>query len=298
MTFNQIKYFVTVAECLSFTEAAKCLFITQPALSRQINAMEEELGTRLFIREKKRLKLTPGGSVLYNRLPKVLSDYAEAVEDAKHANSGYEGELRIGFLDIYDISELFDDVIREFREAYEKIAMSLERFALGELPARLAAGDLDLILTYGFSLYDKPDLVTVNVQKFDSCIMLNQNHPLALQETVALADLKDERFIQLGPKASEEGFRYITNLCARCGIHPDFLLVEKMEDVMLWVQTGNGVAITSDRTIEGQNPHVVLRNIDMPEAKNHNITMAWRKNNYNPAIAIFMEMLEKKLTKI
>ena len=280
MTFNQIKYFVTVAECLSITEAAKCLFITQPALSRQINAMEEELGTRLFIREKKRLKLTPGGSVLYNRLPKVLSDYAEAVEDAKHANSGYEGELRIGFLDIYDIS------------------MSLERFALGELPARLAAGDLDLILTYGFSLYDKPDLVTVNVQKFDSCIMLNRNHPLAPQETVALAELKDERFIQLGPKASEEGFRYITNLCARCGIHPDFLLVEKMEDVMLWVQTGNGVAITSDRTIEGQNPHVVLRNIDMPEAKNHNITMAWRKNNYNPAIAIFMEMLEKKLTKI
>lgn len=255
-------------------------------------------GNQTFYPGKKRLKLTPGGSVLYNRLPKVLSDYAEAVEDAKHANSGYEGELRIGFLDIYDISELFDDVIREFREAYEQIAMSLERFALGELPARLAAGDLDLILTYGFSLYDKPDLVTVNVQKFDSCIMLNQNHPLALQETVALADLKDERFIQLGPKASEEGFRYITNLCARCGIHPDFLLVEKMEDVMLWVQTGNGVAITSDRTIEGQNPHVVLRNIDMPEAKNHNITMAWRKNNYNPAIAIFMEMLEKKLTKI
>ena len=61
MTFNQIKYFVTVAECLSFTEAAKCLFITQPALSRQINAMEEELGTKLFIRDKKRLKLTPGG---------------------------------------------------------------------------------------------------------------------------------------------------------------------------------------------------------------------------------------------
>lgn len=67
----------------------------------------------------------------------------------------------------------------------------------------------------------------------------------------------------------------------------------KMEDIMLWVQTGNGVAITSNRTIERQNPYVVLRSIDMPEAKNHNITMAWRKNNYNPAIAIFMEMLEK-----
>lgn len=208
-------------------------------------------GNQTFYPGKKTSEADTGRQCAVQPAPKVLSDYAEAVEDAKHANSGYEGELRIGFLDIYDISELFDDVIREFREAYEQIAMSLERFALGELPARLAAGDLDLILTYGFSLYDKPDLVTVNVQKFDSCIMLNQNHPLALQETVALADLKDERFIQLGPKASEEGFRYITNLCARCGIHPDFLLVEKMEDVMLWVQTGNGVADTSDRNERG-----------------------------------------------
>ncbi len=104
MTFNQIKYFVTVAECLSFTEAAKCLFITQPALSRQISAMEQELGTKLFVRDKKRLKLTPGGSVLYNRLLHLLTDYEEAVEEARHANSGYEGNLHIGFLDIYDIS--------------------------------------------------------------------------------------------------------------------------------------------------------------------------------------------------
>lgn len=200
MTFNQIKYFVTVAECLSFTEAAKCLFITQPALSRQISAMEQELGTKLFVRDKKRLKLTPGGSVLYNRLLHLLTDYEEAVEEARHANSGYEGNLHIGFLDIYDISGLFDDVIREFREAYENIEMSLERFSLKELPERLYARDLDLILTYGFSLYDKPDLMTVNIQKFDSCIMLNRNHPLAAPETISLADLKEERFIQLGPK--------------------------------------------------------------------------------------------------
>ena len=220
------------------------------------------------------------------------------MEEARHANSGYEGNLHIGFLDIYDISGLFDDVIREFREAYENIEMSLERFSLKELPERLYARDLDLILTYGFSLYDKPDLMTVNIQKFDSCIMLNRNHPLAAQETISLADLKEERFIQLGPKASEEGYRYITNLCVRCGLHPNIFPVEKMEDVMLWVQTGNGVAITTNRSIEKQNPHVVIRDIDVPEAKNHNITMAWCKNNYNPAIAIFMEMLEKKLTKI
>lgn len=294
MTFNQIKYFITVAECLSFTEAAKCLFISQPALSRQISAMEEELGTKLLVRDKKRLKLTPGGSLLYNRLPEILDAYVEAVYDARTANEGYEGKLRIGFLDIYDISELFTDVIRTFREKYANIQMTLERFSLGELPVRLYDQSLDMILTYGFSLFDKPDLMKVNIQKFNSCIMLNKQHPLADNENLKLEALKEECFVQLGPKASEEGYQYITNLCAKCGVHPNILQVDKMEDIMLWVQTGNGVAITSNRTIEKQNPHVVIREIDMAEAKGHDVTMAWCKNNYNPAIAIFMEILESQ----
>lgn len=296
MTFNQMKYFITVAECLNFTEAARCLFITQPALSRQISAMEEELGTTLFVRDKKRLKLTPGGTIFYNRLPGILGAYAEAVREARNANEGYEGRIRIGFLDVYDISGLFSDLIGNFRETYTKIRLSLERSSLGELPNRLSDGTLDLILTYEFSLHDKPDLITVDIQQFDSCIMLNRNHPLAGKEQVHLEELKAERFVQLGKNVCEEGYQYIINLCARCGVYPNIVEVEKMEDVMLWVETGNGVAITTNRSNEGQNPRVVIKELDMPEAKGHVVTMAWRKDNYNPAIAIFMEMLEKKLS--
>ena len=76
-------------------------------------------------------------------------------------------------------------------------------------------------------------------------------------------------------------------------INPDILFVHKMEDVLLWVQTGNAVAITSNRTIEKQNAHVVLREIQMEEARGHDVAMAWHKSNYNPAIALFMEMLEQ-----
>ncbi len=293
MTFNQIKYFLTVAECLSFTEAAKRLFITQPALSRQIGAMEEELGTQLFLRDRKQLKLTPGGSLLYNRFHVILDYYTQAVYDARTANRGFEGKLRIGFLDIYDISELFPAAIREFREKYPKVALALERYPLGELPQKLYDGSLDLVLTYGFSLFDRAELVVSNVQKFTSCIMLPAGHPLAQKEDLCLADLAGERFVQLEESASEEGHRFIVNLLEKGGIHPDILFVHKMEDVLLWVQTGNAVAITSNRTIEKQNAHVVLREIQMEEARGHDVAMAWHKSNYNPAIALFMEMLEQ-----
>lgn len=297
MTLNQLKYFIAVVRCLSFTEAAKSLFMTQPALSRQIQAMEAELGTQLFIRDKKTLKLTPGGSALYSKLPDFLRQYEEMMEDARNANRDFEGQLRIGFLDIYDASQLFPPVVEAFQRNHGGIRLTMERFSLGELPERLYEGKLDIICTYGFSLFDKPDLVTVNVQKFDSCIMFNKDHPLANKPDLTMDDLRQERFIQLGSEASQEGYQYIANLISRGGISPEVQYVEKNDDVLLWVEMCCGIAVTSDRTVERHNPKVVIRELNMPEVKGHDVTVAWRRSNYNPAIALFMELMEKEAEK-
>lgn len=291
MTLNQLKYFIAVARCLSFTEAARSLFMTQPALSRQIQAMEAELGTQLFVRDKKTLKLTPGGSALYRRLPDFLREYDELMTETRRANRGYQGQLRIGILDVYDTSELFPPVVEAFQREHPAIRLTLERFSLGELPNRLYEDKLDIICTYGFSLFDKPDLVTANVQKFDSCVMLNRDHPMADKPDLTLDDLRQERFVQLGSEASSEGYQYIANLISRGGIAPEVLYVEKNEDVILWVEVGGAVAITSNRTIEKHSPRVVIRELNMPEVKGHDITVAWRRSNYNPAIALFMELM-------
>lgn len=292
MTLNQLKYFIAVARCLSFTEAARSLFMTQPALSRQIQAMEGELGTQLFVRDKKTLKLTPGGSALYSRLPDFLKEYDDMMAEARHANRGFEGQLRVGILDVYDASELFPPVVGHFQREHPGIRLTLERFSLGELPERLYENKLDIICTYAFSLFDKPDLMAVNVQKYDSCVLLNREHPLADKPDLTLDDLRQERFVQLGTEASAEGYQYIANLISRGGISPEVLYVDKNEDVLLWVEMGYAVAITSNRTIEKHNPRVVVRELNMPEVKGHDVTMAWRKSNYNPAIALFMELME------
>jgi len=295
VTLNQLKYFIAVARCLSFTDAARSLFMTQPALSRQIQAMEAELGTQLFVRYKKTLKLTPGGSALYSRLPDFLRQYEEMMTEARRANRGYEGKLRVGILDVYDASELLPSVVAEFREKYPGIRLAMERFSLGELPERLYEDKLDIICTYGFSLFDKPDLMTVDVQKYDSCVLLNREHPLANKPDLTLDDLRQECFVQLGREASADGYQYIANLISRAGISPEVLYVNKNDDVLLWVEMGHAVAITSNRTIEKHNPRVVVRELNMPEVKGHDVTMAWRKSNYNPAIALFMELMEKKI---
>lgn len=292
MTFNQIKYFITVAECLSFTEASKCLFISQPALSRQISAIEAELNTRLFIRSKKALKLTPGGVILYNKLPKILEAYNEIAEEARNANDGFEGFLRLGILEIYDIRELLPPLLGEFQKKYPKIQVTMERLSLSELPQRLNEDQLDLILTYGFSLFDKPDLLVENVEKFESCIVLPRSHPLADKENLRLPDLRDEIFVTLRPQESQEGYNYIMSLFQHYGFHPRLKLVDSLANAMLWVETGSCVTISSNRAVNRSNPAVVFRLI--PGLDKHDTVLSWKKSNYNPAISLFMESFRQR----
>jgi len=293
MTFNQIRYFITLAESLSYTEAAKHLFITQPNLSRQIRAMEEELGIDLFVRHTRSIKLTPAGTLLYKRFNTLLSDYNSAISEALNASTDYDGHLTVGILDIYDFQRFYPSLISNVQNAHPNLDLKIKRRSLGALLDDIQNHHVDLILTYGFSLYDYPDLVTVNVGTFDSCIMLPKNHPLCTKKDITLADLRDETFVQLNPSISSEGSRYLDALLFHAGIHPRIRSVDTMNDVMLYVESGNAVAITSNCSMERYNPNVTLMPMNTPEAKGHTITFAWLKDNFNPAIATFMEQVEK-----
>ncbi|MCF0143149.1 MAG: LysR family transcriptional regulator, partial [Parasporobacterium sp.] len=125
MTFNQMRYFIAVADSLSFTDAAQSLFLTQPALSRQIAALEQELGTSLFIRNRNGLQLTPSGMLLYQKLPDMLRDLELLISQVQMSDKGFTGELNIGFLDIYDTSRYFTKIIQEFTTLYPDINLSM-----------------------------------------------------------------------------------------------------------------------------------------------------------------------------
>ncbi len=292
MTFNQLKYFTTLAESKSFTEAARCLFITQPALSRQIQAMEEELGVELLFRQSRTFKLTPSGSILYKRFSEILESYDTAIDEAMEASKGYDGALTVAILDIIDVSELFPAVVRRMHELHPNLELSMKRGSLKKVIQEMNSGNADIIFTYGFSLYDQPDLITFDIDTFNSCIMLPKSHPLADKKDISLSDFKDDTFYQLKPSICQEGARFIDSLWERAGIHPASRWVDSMRDIMLWVETGSGVSITSDCSTEKNNPNVVIRPLDMPEAKGHDLTFAWKKDNYNPAIALFMQCME------
>ena len=126
MNLKQLEYFIAVAELLSFTKAAKKCYISQTAITLQIQSLEKRLGVSLFIRDKHHVELTAAGKVYLNEARAILIRAEEAAKLARTASEGVTGELSVGFIRGYEQSR-FSETLRTFREAYPNISLHLIR---------------------------------------------------------------------------------------------------------------------------------------------------------------------------
>ncbi|MCC8141584.1 MAG: LysR family transcriptional regulator [Lachnospiraceae bacterium] len=203
MTITQMKYFITAAKCLNFTKAAEKLFITQPALSRQIAAIEKELNMQLFIRNNRSVKLTPPGVVLLEEFEKIYDDYNLAVARAANSFAGISGELNIGILDGVDVGDLFPDVLRYFEQFYPQVKINLRNYSFNLLIEKLYSGDLDLILTLYFDVENREKIQTKIIEHTQDYMVVHKGHRLAGEKSAKLSDFKDDIFMMVSPEDSE-----------------------------------------------------------------------------------------------
>ena len=130
---------------LNFTEAAKRLFVAQPAVSQQIASLEKELGLKLFVRDKHSVKLPPAGKVFLNDAIEMLNRSEEAIKKAKKAAMGEIGQLSIGFLNA-PVKNFLPGLVKNFRGIYPQIQISLNHYQTGQIVEKLRNENLILPL--------------------------------------------------------------------------------------------------------------------------------------------------------
>ena len=168
MNLNQIKYFLVAAQCLSFTKAANQLYITQPALSRQIQMMEEELGVILFLRTSRKMQLTPAGVILKERFKNIYDDYNLAVAKARSAYQGLSGELNVGILEGTYVGDLFPNVLQYFSDHYPNVDVRINSYSFGNLIDGINSGELDVIITLKFDIENLADVLAFYLHDGDA----------------------------------------------------------------------------------------------------------------------------------
>src|SRR5262245_37927652 len=195
LDLRQLRYFAILAEELNFGRAAERIGIAQPPLSKQIAAMERQLGVVLFRRTKRKVALSEAGLALLPAARRILADLAQAEATAQQAARGEAGNLRIGYTGVTVFARMLSDLIRRYRRQFPGVTVSLLELHTVEQLAALVDGRIDL----GFvrlPLVDADERIAVRELYAEPLIAaLPADHPAARRARVPLSALASEPFI-------------------------------------------------------------------------------------------------------
>ena len=243
MELRHLRYFVAVAELENVTRAAGQLHVSQPALSRQIHDLEEEIGFQLLHRSAKSVRLTEAGRVFLGEARAVLQRVEAAVNAARAAAGGQSGEILVGYSPSLTV-QILPQALRAFQNEYPGVRVVLHDLAAGEMLSRLRAGKLDVALLPRLPEKNLRGLRVDELARYAFCIAVTPKHPLARLKVVQLAAAVREPLIAYSRAEYPEYHEQITALFATVGAKPR--IVEEHEGVtslVAAVEAGQGIAL-------------------------------------------------------
>ena len=233
---KQIKYFQAVVRCKSFTEAAEECFISQSAISQQIQALEHELGVKLLNRENRKFSLTPAGEHFYQKSLVLMADFERLCHETVRIANKDNAELRIGYLKCYGGQE-FRLAVAEFSEKYPDVSVHIINGNHEDLYDALRSGGVDLILSDQRRAFSD-EYVNFILATSECYIEIAARNPLASLESVETNELKNIPCILVASPEQQENER--TYYQEIVGIKGDFLFAENLEEARLLVIGGKG----------------------------------------------------------
>ncbi len=294
MTTEQIRTFLEVADCLNFTKAAERLYLSQPTISRQIQALEEECNTPLLIRTRKEVRLTPAGAIMVSHLKNALADVQMGLEEIQAISNGLTGKLHIGVMEEFDTYHVVQTYLIEFSKQYSELTVNVSYCSFGELRRGLNDGSFDIIFTMGFEEKNLPSTLSRKLCQLSAGIIVCANSEIAKKKDLEIPDLKNETFI--APDANDSPFRLedTNDVLSHYGFQcKKMKYVKNHESVLLSVAAGNGVSIVCGDIPQVKN-RMLFRFLELPEDENVlHMIYAWKKENYNPALALFLTGLSE-----
>ncbi len=248
MQFQQLVYFVAVAETRHFTRAAERVHVAQPSLSQQIRALEKELGAELFSRARGNIALTDAGEALLPLARRILADADTARHEVQELAQLRRGRVRLGATPRV-CTGLLPEVLRAFHDLHPGIELLIEESGSHDLVRELARGALDLALIVEPLPPGSPALTTVELLRED-LVVVSSASAVGPREPVRIADLRDQPLVMF-----RHGYdlRELTVAACRAeGFEPRFTVEGgEMDAVLGFVRAGLGVAVVPRMVAEG-----------------------------------------------
>ena len=291
MEIRHLRYFATLAEELNFSRAAERLHISQPPLTRQIQQLEQELGSRLFRRNTRGVELTPAGEALLQDARRILDMVDSAKDRACKLRLGQIGRLDVGVFGSAILNHI-PRVLLEFRNRYPNVEIVVHQQTKAE--QILALRERRLTIGFNRRLPAEPDIVAETVLVEPLVVAMLETHPLASRGALRIADLEGEPII-LYPSNTRPGFGDdVMSLFRDEGIEPN--VVQEVTDVVIaigLVASGFGICVTPHAASSLNLPGLVYRPIDADPSPSIDLTCLYRRDDDSPILHAFLSIVRE-----
>lgn len=273
---NQIQIFLKTAECRNFSTAADALHITQPMVSKTIQALENELGLILFIRDNKRVKLTPAGKELYENWKNILQYFESSIADANAIQEGKKDRIVIGIPCLTGDSRILEK-LGPLRDSQTRLTLGFETHTVSELWRLLKDDQLDAIIS-------SEHLLDENRKKLYQWKMLEENYmavfiprssPLYGREQIAFEDLRSENFISISAESDQQYEKFLLGMAAKSGFLPRISCYVPNElSFRVNLMMGNGIVV-ADSHADLENE--VIKKFVLKDRRNDTV-LVWKNS--------------------
>jgi DNA-binding transcriptional LysR family regulator len=288
MELRHLRYFVAVAEEEHYGRAAGRLRVAQPALSRQIQDLEEEIGFKLFDRLSRGVKISAAGKVFLEDARRILHEVNEATARARRVASGQSGTLRMGLAEAVSWHGIVPESFRRFRDLHPDAELQLHPSSSAAQIEAVRSGQLDAGFVFTIANLER-ELAQLPVAVLNLVLAAPKGHTLAKAKKLRLCDLNDAAFIWFPRRESPLYYDRLMQECFRGGLKTPQIVQEAINEatILSLVSCGLGVAFVSSATRWRCPEGVALLpvadlNLPLP------FSLIWRKDNQSPLLARFV----------
>jgi DNA-binding transcriptional LysR family regulator len=293
MELRHLRYFIAVAEQLHFRHAAELLHVAQPALSHQIRQLEEEIGVTLFERSRHQVRLTPAGKAFYETAQNVLKKANEAVAEARKAEHGDAGTIRIGFVSTATIT-ILPDAIKQLQIEVPSGEIEMMELAPGEQIDGLYREHLDIGFLH--AKLTEHVIETMVIARERLIVAVHESCEAARKRRIDLKELASWTAIMPVQHHSSGFYEYVQMAYQMAGVMPERMHHTRLLMTgLLLVGAGLGVSIVPESFksihVKGVAYRELLREPPMCE-----LVAAWRRDNPSPLLRRFLVELRSRVS--
>jgi len=291
MELRHLRYFVAVAEALSFTKAAQKLRLAQPSLTRQVRNLEDEIGVKLLDRTGHRVALTEEGRLFLFDSKKLLAMCEESVAAVQRMNRGESSHLNIGYVANIHYG-LLPATLGAFRKLSPRVALNLFDMTSAEQFRALDGRKIDLGFVGLPPAFSGHDLRSECVAHDTIVVALPTGHPLAKKPKVKVTDLAPQFFIGMSAKTHPGAREWLLETCRKAGFTAKILQESDAEPTALkFVADGLGVALMPEQITGLAHDGVLFRPLAPPLRRES--TMAWRADNPSKPLKDYIQIVKE-----